>query len=435
MIRKETKILCLLAVSVLVVFSFGKFSAATEYSSASYSVSNPVIDEGQRTSSSSNFGLGQSLSQTAIGKSTSGNFQLWSGFQYYFKVNTNVLTATAGDSKVDLSWTVPQTFLGIAVSSYEVGTGTVSGSYVFQSVGNVTSFTKSGLANGTNYFFIVKAKAASGLFLVYSNEATATPTGGGGGGGGGLTPPPPPPPPSGNGILIVKGLAYPSSQVTLMKDGAQVASTTADPGAAFNIQLSGLAAASYSFGVYSTDQTGQRSPTYTFSETFSTGVTITVDNIFLGPSIGLSHSVIKKGDTITAFGYTTPNSNVNVFINSSPEYIETVQSTTSGAWVEPFNTEVLDLGSHTSKSQAKKDSALSMYSNTLGFAVADKSLPIPDQCKRSDLNCDGRVNLTDFSILLFFWQQTNPSNKAADINKDGIVNLTDFSILLFDWTG
>jgi hypothetical protein len=52
-----------------------------------------------------------------------------------------------------------------------------------------------------------------------------------------------------------------------------------------------------------------------------------------------------------------------------------------------------------------------------------------------DLNKDGKINIVDFSILMYFWNQTNPSNPCADINKDGIVNLTDFSIMLFWWTG
>lgn len=47
-----------------------------------------------------------------------------------------------------------------------------------------------------------------------------------------------------------------------------------------------------------------------------------------------------------------------------------------------------------------------------------------------DLNNDGWVNLTDFSILLFYW---NTSSPIADLNNDGKVNLTDFSIMLFHW--
>jgi hypothetical protein len=58
--------------------------------------------------------------------------------------------------------------------------------------------------------------------------------------------------------------------------------------------------------------------------------------------------------------------------------------------------------------------------------------PKGDLAARSDINGDNKVNLTDFSILLFNWNTTDPD---ADINQDGIVNLTDFSILLFQWTG
>ncbi|MBX4191594.1 MAG: fibronectin type III domain-containing protein [Candidatus Doudnabacteria bacterium] len=435
---KETKrvLICLVILSAF--FLLPKSGNTTDYSSSNFTVKDPVVDGGSSSSSSANFGLGQSINQSAIGISTSTNFQLWSGFQYYFKVNANVLTATPGNAQASLSWTVPSTFLGATISSYEVGVGTTSGSYVFTDRGNVTNYTQTGLSNGTQYFFIIKAKTAGGFFLVFSNEASATPT-------APVTPPPPPPggggggytpPPSGNAILIIKGLAYPSSQVTVLRDGQIVAVTTADPGAGFNIQLSNLGVATYNFGVYSTDKDGLKSPTFSFAETFSSGVTIVVDNIFLGPSIGLTHSIIKKGETITAYGYSAPSAEVKVFFNSPEEFIETTTTASSGAWTKPFNTSVLELGSHTSKSQAGNGSLLSDYSQTIGFAVGNNSVETPvGSCKRSDLNCDGRVNLTDFSILLYFWQKTAPSNPRADINSSGLVDLTDFSILLYDWTG
>lgn len=54
----------------------------------------------------------------------------------------------------------------------------------------------------------------------------------------------------------------------------------------------------------------------------------------------------------------------------------------------------------------------------------------------ADLNRDGRVNLVDFSILLFWWASDGgDSDPPADINLDGTVSLTDFSIMLFNWTG
>jgi hypothetical protein len=58
--------------------------------------------------------------------------------------------------------------------------------------------------------------------------------------------------------------------------------------------------------------------------------------------------------------------------------------------------------------------------------------PNPNFGNRSDLNRDGKVNLVDFSILLFNWKG---SDAVADINQDGTVSLTDFSIMLANWTG
>jgi hypothetical protein len=74
------------------------------------------------------------------------------------------------------------------------------------------------------------------------------------------------------------------------------------------------------------------------------------------------------------------------------------------------------------------------YLTRTGLANSVNSFTVNLQvnpCKRSDLNCDGRVNLADFSILMYYW---GTSWTPADTNKDGIVGLPDFSIMMFDWT-
>ncbi len=50
----------------------------------------------------------------------------------------------------------------------------------------------------------------------------------------------------------------------------------------------------------------------------------------------------------------------------------------------------------------------------------------------ADLNKDGRVNLVDASILMYWWQRSNP--QKGDFNKDGVVDLKDFSLMLSRWT-
>jgi len=57
---------------------------------------------------------------------------------------------------------------------------------------------------------------------------------------------------------------------------------------------------------------------------------------------------------------------------------------------------------------------------------------VTGECAGADLNHDGRVNITDFSILLYYW---GTNNACADQNHDGTVDLTDFSIMMFYWTG
>lgn len=428
---KETKIIAILTLLGLAVLSLPNLGSATDYASTNFTVKDPVIDTGSSSSTSTNFGLGQSTSQTAIGKSTSTNFQLWSGFQYYYKINANTLTATAGNGKVDLSWTAPATFLGISVSSYEVGTGTTSGSYTFADIGSDTSYSKTGLTNSTQYYFKIKAKSTGGRFLVFSNEATATPTGGGGGGGGGGYSPPPPS--TGTGSVVLRGLASPSASVTVLKDGSLVATATADPGAIFNITASGLGTGIYSFAVYADDVKGLRSSTTSFVVSVTNGVTTVIDNIFLGPSIATDKSVVKQGDTLNIFGYTVPSSNVTVFVNSSQQFLNKVTAASSGAWSQAFNTIVLDQGAHTTKSQSAKENLLSVYSNTLAFQVGNESVTTPASLK-DDLNKDSRVNLVDLSILLYWFNRTGFPG-YVDLNEDGRVDLVDFSILLYHWTG
>jgi hypothetical protein len=78
------------------------------------------------------------------------------------------------------------------ITDYEVGVSTVAGGpYTYESVGNVLTFTKTGLTGGTTYYFRVRALAGT-LPLAKSEEVSATPTGAAptptpSGGGGGVT--------------------------------------------------------------------------------------------------------------------------------------------------------------------------------------------------------------------------------------------------------
>ena len=59
----------------------------------------------------------------------------------------------------------------------------------------------------------------------------------------------------------------------------------------------------------------------------------------------------------------------------------------------------------------------------------------PETCDGvvADINCDGRVNIIDFSIIYHWFDKKNVP-KRVDLNSDQKVDIFDFSIMAFYWT-
>jgi fibronectin type 3 domain-containing protein len=84
------------------------------------------------------------------------------------------LTATAGNNQVALSWTASS-----GATSYNVKRATVNGGpYTTIASPTTTSYTNTGLTNGTTYYYVVSAVNSSGQ-SGNSTQVSATPTGGG----------------------------------------------------------------------------------------------------------------------------------------------------------------------------------------------------------------------------------------------------------------
>jgi hypothetical protein len=242
---------------------------------------------------------------------------------------------------------------------------------------------------------------------------------------------PPETPPT---AVVLQGIAYPSSTVTILKNGAVAVQLPADPLAKFNVTVGSLAAGSYTFGVYGTDADGRAGPTSNFTVTLTTGTTVTITGIFLGPTIAADRTALKPGETITLLGTTSPSSAVHVYVSSAEEKQFDTQSTTVGAWSRQILASDLLAGTHTARSKAVDgEGGISAYSDTVTFTLA-AATPTGPTYIRPDLNEDGKVDLIDFSILLYYWGQRSPSHPKVDINQDSVVNIIDFSIMLFYWT-
>lgn len=426
------------------------FTHAADSTSASFKVIDSRFGNTSEMSST-NFSLLGSLSQISIGSSTAATFVLNSGFLYFPKVTSPVLSASAGQNQVTLDWTAAQGFLGTNIGGYLVGQSTVSGGpYNFTSVGNVTNAVRSSLTNGQTYYFLVQAQDAFGAVVATSSEVSAVPTapttppvtppstGGGGGGGGGSNSPTA----STATKITLKGLAYPLAKIIILKDASVGANVVADAGGNFQATFS-VSSGIYSFGIYALDSNGFKSPTFGFSVNTIPNQTVTTSDIIVAPTISSDKSEVKIGNTIKFFGYSYPISSINITVNSQKEVLDKTVSDKYGRWTYSLKTGGLEMGDHTTRSQTVASSDLaSAYSSALAFEVGNEDVlntatsSIAKACSaHGDINNDGKVNITDFSILMYFWNKTNPANPCADVNNDSKVDLKDFSILLYWWTG
>ncbi|OGJ08633.1 hypothetical protein A3I95_02700 [Candidatus Nomurabacteria bacterium RIFCSPLOWO2_02_FULL_44_12] len=56
------------------------------------------------------------------------------------------------------------------------------------------------------------------------------------------------------------------------------------------------------------------------------------------------------------------------------------------------------------------------------------------RCGRiADFNCDGRVNLLDFSILLYYTDKSGTVIVPYDLSANGRIDLMDISIMFYHW--
>lgn len=257
------------------------------------------------------------------------------------------------------------------------------------------------------------------------------------------------PPAPNNPVVEFHGVAAPDVPVTVTRGTTELITVRAAADATFDITLSDQPAGQQTYVVSATDAQNHALAPVTFALNLVVGGTTIVNGVFLGPSIAIDATTVQLGGTVTVSGTTAPSSNVTISIQSADvQYTVTAGST--GAWSKAIDTDDVGEGTHSLRARATTTTnVISAYSTSLTFTVtavpSPGEQPVPGEPepepeekpspKRADLDEDEKIDLVDFSILLYYWKQKNPANPRADINKDGIVDLTDFSIMLYQWTG
>ena len=252
--------------------------------------------------------------------------------------------------------------------------------------------------------------------------------GGGSASGGGSTKP------LGDTQVSITGLGYPGQTINFLLDTKAVGSVRANNTGRFDFATN-AAPGTASLGVWALDSTGIRSITLNNTFDVTQGAVTNISGLILPPTLSVDNAKPIPGSTITLTGQSIPSAKVDIYFNNT-EIIESTQSDASGRFSFPYSTSKLRAASYTVKARSVTGTAplliQSTFSSSIQLLVGVDGAPVT----ASDFNRDGKVNLTDFSILIFWWQSNGgDSNPSADINGNGKVSLEDFSILLFNWTG
>jgi hypothetical protein len=346
----------------------------------------------------------------------------------------------------------------LAVCRYDTASGTpyasMLASTTFTSANlGLLHYTTATVASSTIYNYFIRCANNSNVpttadylisFEVGVMPGTTTPP---------APPAPPPVPPGGpsgsggpggpggpflfGGDVTIEGQGAPGSTLVILKDGAIEKELPISVLGTFSERFSGLPRGTYAWSLYHRDASGSRSTTYTSTIYLVSQTNNMITPVYLSPTIRASSSV-AIGAPLAVSGSAIALTPVQVLMNKQGNVVTgriITGSTTSngnGTWTVTLPTTGLDRGTYEVKAVSVlaggKDRSL--ISPIVYVGVGESAQP--NLGNRSDLNRDTKVNLVDFSILLFNWRGTDP---VSDINQDGVVNLTDFSIMLSNWTG
>lgn len=226
------------------------------------------------------------------------------------------------------------------------------------------------------------------------------------------------------------GIAYPFSPVTLLLDGQDLVTVYAGMDAKFFVGMPVLPIGSYTFSFSATDSKGRRSIVYTIPVKISDNLDVTIDGVYIPPSISVSQGI----SNFKIEGETAPGALVNIYIDNEPIPFGTVFSDPSGKYEKDFSYSGFLKGFHFAKSNFSSGGVVSVFSRILNFPIG-VPFGIADECDiPADMTNDCRVNLVDFSILAY-WYKRDGVPESVDLNDDKKVDMSDFSIMAYYWTG
>lgn len=232
--------------------------------------------------------------------------------------------------------------------------------------------------------------------------------------------------------VIFSGRAYPNSSIEIFLKSNQTAAYRFVPQAVsnmsadgnFDVTYTGLFGGDYIFGLQARDKDGRKSGIVQASVDLLSADKLILQNIFLPPTISLLRTSVRAGDFISIAGYATTGGIVEAEIDGKISRLGIIAGG-DGYYKALLSTAQLSYGTHTIRVRQKSEGEMSDFSSNKIFTVSKVFFPM------TDLNNDGRIDISDWSIFLSLWiSKDDTARKRIDFNGDGKVDIADFSIFM-----
>lgn len=236
--------------------------------------------------------------------------------------------------------------------------------------------------------------------------------------------------------VTISGYTFPNAKLTLLKDGQIATTLLANSSGSFTIVVNGLNFGFYQFAVYAEDRDAVVSSPYVVNVAVTSTRGYVYNGVVIPPTIRANPTVVTPNQPVAVYGYATPGSTVSVEV---PGFYNFGSTIADGSGFYRYEVRAnLSPSTYFFRTRSLVGATYSFYSKPVEITYYAEGQPQPPApspyASCVDYNKDRRINLIDFSILLFWFNKENPP-REIDCNGDNRIDIKDFSILMYFWTG
>jgi len=230
--------------------------------------------------------------------------------------------------------------------------------------------------------------------------------------------------------VVYYGIASPNSTVTILQDGSIVSTHETDDDGNFSATRSNMTPGSYIFSLFSTDRLNSRSGLLSFRLEVLRNTLTEVSNIVISPSLSLAANSKISGLLLEGIGLSGTKVELKLTsIGAKRSQLFYADTDVNGRYEISIPLTVISSNEYLAKVRTigLSNDTESPYGRALRFIVGDSS-SLPNQTPDEDFNGDQKVNIIDFSMIVY-WLKRDQAPEKYDLNKDGNVTLIDLSIV------